>query len=46
MIAGSVGVTCAFISIFLRQPKLRKKTPTEQAPIEVTPMDARELVAD
>ena len=46
MIAGSVGVACAFISIFLRQPKLRKQAPTEQAPIEGTPMDARELVAD
>ena len=34
MIAGSVGVACAFISIFLRQPKLRKKAPTEQTPID------------
>ena len=32
MIAGSVGVTCAFISIFLRQPKLpqsQQRTPDE-----------------
>jgi MFS family permease len=44
VIAGSVGIVCAFISVFLRQPKL--PTQAEPAPIAVTPMKERALVVD
>jgi MFS family permease len=40
MIAGSVGVACAFISLFLHQPKLRQAEP--QTPYE----DEKALVLD
>jgi hypothetical protein len=43
MIAGSVGIACAFISVLLRQPKLPQHT---QAPTEPTPVDAKVLVVD
>ena len=40
MIAGSVGVACAFISLFLRQPKLPQSQ--QRTPFE----DEKELVLD
>jgi hypothetical protein len=44
VIAGSVGIVCAFISVFLRQPKL--PTPADVAPIDVAPIKERALVVD
>ncbi|HVQ50580.1 MAG TPA: OFA family MFS transporter [Mycobacterium sp.] len=44
VIAGSVGVVCAFISIFLRQPKL--PTPADVPPIDAAPIKERALVVD
>jgi MFS family permease len=44
MIAGSVGVTCAFLSILLRQPKLKHPEPTR--PTDPTQAEARVLVVD
>jgi MFS family permease len=44
MIAGSVGVTCAFLSILLRQPRLKQSTPTR--PIDPTETEAKVLVVD
>jgi hypothetical protein len=48
MIAGSVGVACAFISIFLKQPKLKhgQGAPTESPFPQVTRDDERTLVKD
>ena len=42
MIAGSVGIACAFLSILLRQPKLKQETPTRPEPTrptQPTPVD-------
>ncbi|MDT5207591.1 MAG: hypothetical protein QOF67_6, partial [Mycobacterium sp.] len=44
VIAGSVGIVCAFISVFLRQPKL--PTAADVAPIDVAPIKERALVVD
>jgi hypothetical protein len=43
-IAGSVGVACAFLSILLRQPKLKQPAPVR--PGDTTEVDAKVLVVD
>jgi predicted MFS family arabinose efflux permease len=44
MIAGSVGIACAFLSVLLRQPKLKQPAPSE--PTQPTQVEARELALD
>src|SRR6476646_9743715 len=43
-IAGSVGIACAFLSVLLRQPKLKERTPAR--PTDPTQVDAKVLVVD
>jgi MFS family permease len=43
-IAGSVGVACAFLSILLRQPKLKQPAPAR--PGDTTEVEAKVLVVD
>ena len=44
MIAGSVGIACAFLTILLRQPKLKQPAPAR--PTQPTQVEARELALD
>src|SRR4029077_18174906 len=46
IIAGSVGIACAFLTILLRQPKLKQETPIRPEPTQPTPVDAKVLVVD
>jgi len=43
-IAGSVGIACAFLSVLLRQPKLKEPTPAR--PTDPTQVEAKVLVVD
>jgi predicted MFS family arabinose efflux permease len=44
MIAGSVGIVCAFLSILLKQPKLTQPAPVP--PTRPTQVEDRELALD
>jgi len=46
IIAGSVGIACAFLTVLLRQPKLKQHVPVQPEPTAPTPAEAKVLVDD